>query len=71
MWYYHLYVESKNQMNEYNTVSQKQNKLIVTSRKRYGEKGQDKGRWLKGTNYYVYNIIGKMQGYIVQHRKYS
>ena len=48
------YVESKNQMNEYNnTVSQKQNKLMVTSGKKHDEKGQDTRRWLKGTNYYV------------------
>ena len=34
-----------------------------------GGEGQDRGRGLRGTNYYV--LINKVQGYIIQHREYS
>ena len=45
------------QMNEYkksrNRLTDKENELVVTSGEKVGGEGQDRGRGLRGTNYYV------------------
>ena len=44
------------------------NKRVVTSGERQGTKGQDKGKGLRGTNYYKKN---KVKRFFIQHKEYS